>query len=551
MQISFSEGNIILTLYSHVLKDYNFIKQYRPRQLANNKTQYMMPLTKTSLSNVINYFNLEVTPNLSKTLLQLDTTIHYNFFNNSISNNPLLRPYQEQGVKWINMRLPTAKSLCLFWAMRTGKTRTTCVATKDYKKIIVLSLAGQEANWESTYIETTKRECINLRTYKDRSIAYDKFNKSANAILIGSINTITNDININKNIIDFADILVIDEIHKAKNSATKLYKGCKTLRHTKCTYCLGLTGTPVSKEANEILSLFTLLYPKKFSKTYLKEYFFDIHKAWFSEYGVIGDVSPDKKEEWLEFMSLYFSQVKKEQALAWATEPEKQTVYLKMDPAQRKVYEDCLFYNEVKYSDNEVEQLNNMLTQFLRLQQISTHPALLGIGAPSIKEEWLLEYLQLKEYDGLIIFSTRTSYLKILYEKLIKLKYKVCLITGETKNKTELANEFQQGKYDIVLANIQSGSKGITLDRADTMIFLDEDWKPDENIQAIERFTPTSPDKVKFRKVYRLQIQDTFELNNKIIYSMDKYINDVVNNKISQTQLINNFKEIFKFNFEI
>lgn len=545
MKWMLSDGNILLKQEPHNLKDVEFIKQYKPYKI-NDRGDYKIPLTKKSLTDFINHYQIDIinNPLLLSTMFHLDLSLNFNLFETQTILNNMLRTYQQQGVNWINYRLQHTKALGLFWAMRTGKTRTTTIATKDYKKIIVLSLSGQEKNWVDTYNYTTNRQCINLhkRTPRERDVIYNNYNQSSSAILVGSINTITNDILTKKFIPKDIDMLIVDEIHKAKNYKTNLYKGVRELRKI-CKLCLGLTGTPVSKHINEMLPLFSLLLPDRFNKTYLSQYFFNQEYNEWSGYGVAGDLRKDKEQEWFEFVALYFSQVKKEQALVWAKEPVKEVVKLYMSAKQRKVYEDCLYHFEIKQSENETQQLQEVIAQFTRLKQIGTHPLLVGVDAPSVKEDWLMEYLEVDEpRDGIIIFTTHTSYLKMLYEKL-KDKYRVCLITGETKDKTKVANDFQDGKYDIVLANIQAGSKGITLDRADTMIFLDEDWRPDENQQAIERFTPTSEDKVKFRQVIRLEISDEFENG---ILSMDKYINMVVENKITQTELINNFKEHFK-----
>lgn len=553
MKWMISDGNILIEPSNASPNDYHYLSIIKPYQLGKS-SKYKVPLTKLSLTTFINMFNIDLgnIQGIYQLLFDLDLALNLNLLDDTIKNTEYLRGYQIQGIHWMKLRLQSAKAVGLFWAPRTGKTRTTCSAIKDYNKIIVLSLAGQEAHWESTFKETRSTYIYNIHKQSPtkRKILYQNFNNCSNGILIGSINTITNDILSGAFQLDKADMLVVDEIHKAKNPKTKLYKGVKALR-SKSNYCIGLTGTPVSKHTNEILPLFALLYPTRFSKTYLANYFFQRENTKFSRYGLIGDLIESKKKEWLEFMGLYFSQVSKEQALPWAKEPLLETIKLSMDPQQRKIYEQCLIHNEIQVSKNKTLQIQEVIAQFTRLRQLQTHPLLLNIKIPSVKEQWVLGFLEnkLKESDGIIIFSTHTSYLKMLYQILLSLNYKVCLITGEVHNKTQIANEFQAGKYDIVLANIQAGSKGITLDRADTMIFLDQDWRPDENQQAVERFTATTAQAQKLRVVYKLEIADTFEYEQQMIHSMDYYMRQVIEGKIKQTDLINNFKEIFRRNY--
>lgn len=546
-------GNILIEPESYNKRDMDFLLEQKPYRVGSSD-RYKIPLTRQSLNNLITYYNIDYysSTQLTQLIYDLELALNFNIFDNAVNKNIMLRPYQEQGIDWIKLRLKTAGALGLFWAPRTGKTRTACIATQEYSNIIVLSLAGQEANWETTYEYVSNRKSFNLHKLSPtkREAIYKTFNNSTGSILLGSINTMTNDIINGLFKPKDYNMLIIDEVHKAKNMKTNIYKGCKMLR-AKADCCLLLTGTPVSKHINEILPLFSLAHPSKFSKTYLSEYFFNQEYNSFSDYGMAGDLRENKKQEWLEFIALYFSQVTKEQALPWAKEPLKETIRLKLGTKQRAIYEKCLLHGEINLEE-DVLQIQEVIAQFTRLRQIVTHPKILSIEAPSVKEEWLLSFLANdEERDGVIIFSTHTSYLKLLYKTLIDLGYKVCMITGETKNKTLTANEFQDGLYDIVLANIQAGSKGITLDRADTMIFFDEDWRPDENQQAIERFAPTTASVAKLRKVYRLETSDVWMVDGQEIRTMDSYIHDVVCNKITQTELINNFKALFKKNCKI
>lgn len=547
MKYSIEKGNLILEPNYSSQLDMLYLHKYQPYKSGKF---YKQPISKTALLNFIDYYKLQPTKELLDYLFKLEYMLIFNNVSRTTSNNELLRPYQEQGVEWIQKRLPEIKACCLLWPMRTGKTRTTCIATKQYKKAIILSLSGQENNWISTYKEIANINCLTTykRSPKQRENVYNEFNNSNECVLVGSVNTITNDINKGVFKPSQYDILIIDEIHKIKNTKTQLNKGAKQLRKFS-QYCLGLTGTPVSKNINEMIPLLTLLWPDNYSKTYLSNYFFNQEYSYYSDYGTAGDLKPEKEQEWLEFIALHFSQVTKEQALPWANEPELITIDLFMEKEQSNVYEKCLKQMCIKKDNGRVEQIQEVIAQFTRLRQIITHPNLVGVSKPrSVKQDWLVEFLSNYEGDGVIVFSTHTSYLNQLYELLSK-DYKVCLITGETKDKTFIANEFQNGKYDIVLANIQAGSKGITLDRADTMIFLDQDWRPDENAQAIERFTATTPDRVKFRQVYKLMVRDKFEYNGIELETMDVYMDDVVSGKIKQTELINNFKEIFKLSY--
>lgn len=96
--------------------------------------------------------------------------------------------------------------------------------------------------------------------------------------------------------------------------------------------------------------------------------------------------------------------------------------------------------------------------------------------------------------NSLLIFSTRSdTFLVPLNEILIKKKFKVGLITGLTtpSKKEKIIQEFQAGKVNILLANLQCVGLGLNLSQANTIIFADRSYSPADNEQAEARFLPT------------------------------------------------------------
>jgi SWI/SNF-related matrix-associated actin-dependent regulator 1 of chromatin subfamily A len=63
---------------------------------------------------------------------------------------------------------------------------------------------------------------------------------------------------------------------------------------------------------------------------------------------------------------------------------------------------------------------------------------------------------------------------------------KVGTIAGND-NPDPVKDAFQNGDLDHVIATIAKGGVGLTLTRADTAIFVDEDWVPAMNEQAEDR----------------------------------------------------------------
>lgn len=554
MRYKFDRGSVVFEIDPNSNLDKQYIDKHSPTAIT--PTTFRFPATPTSLKKFRQWWSIH-DQQLDNWIFSLEIDVELSLLDKVLeSKTEMLRPYQEQGASWIRNSFRTKNFCGLFWPPRTGKTRTSLIACSVAKKIIVLSLSGQEDNWTSTAYEycgfdmdteifSPKQMDYNTKD-KRLMFMYPEFNKAERAILVISLHTLCNDmLKHNAWLKDF-DVLIIDEIHKLKNSKTNLHKGVAKVI-AKAQKVLGLTGTPASKHAADVLPLIGLMSKKQFSKTYLVDYFF--HKEYHPvfDYQKITQLKTSKQTEWLEFLAIYFSQIPKEIALPWAEKPNIYKIHLKMTKEQEQIYERIMTNLEYETQDNEVYQIDATIAMLTRLQQVNTSPQLLNIKAHSIKDTWIKDYLKEKpKKESVIIFSTHTSYLKLLYKDLNILNYKVGLITGETTNKTQVANDFQKGTYDIILCNIQAGSKGITLDRADTMIFVDLDWRPDENEQALERFTPTTPERLKIRNAYYLMNTNEIKVEHYTFQNIDEYIWDVTQKKLSQTEVVNKFKEFLQ-----
>ena len=550
MQITYSPTSIIFTPDNP--SEFREIAFLDPYKYGSKIERYRVPMTLDTFNWLFSNYRLEQDENWFKTISWLEMSAHLTRNQFLESKDSDLRPYQYQGTLWLKFTLETLKAAGLFWDPRTGKTRTTVKATKDYKKIIVLSLAGQEDNWTSTYKDYgshTKIYSLHKKSVIQKQKIYQQFMTDESAILVGSINGLTSDIldpakSYYLNQVN-SDLLVVDEVHKIKNHKTKLFKGATKLK-TLSKYTIGLTGTPVSRSSEDIIGIITFLF-KDYSATFLKNYFFELETNYFNKYGSTTIIKKKKELEWLNFMSIMFSSVKKEMALPWAKIPEHSNIYLTPDSTQWKMYRNCLEHMQVSWAADKIEQLQEVIVQMKRLQQISCSPILINpeLSEHSVKEKWVIEFVSNPyNYDGLIIFTTNSSYIPRLKQKLEELGKVVGTITGKTKNKVYEQDMFQYGYYDIIICNIQAGSKGITLDRANTIIFLDKDWKPDENKQAEERFISTIPSREKLRKIYSLILEGQIFINGLNIETIDIYMNQVIDNKVKQSEIVNMFREL-------
>lgn len=98
----------------------------------------------------------------------------------------------------------------------------------------------------------------------------------------------------------------------------------------------------------------------------------------------------------------------------------------------------------------------------------------------------LLEIVSRYEAAGepIVVFSSHKAPIRVLASRPGWAE-----LSGDvpTKRRTQIVRDFKKGKYRGIAATIRSSGTGITLTRARTAVFLDQDWTPTKNLQAADR----------------------------------------------------------------
>jgi len=97
---------------------------------------------------------------------------------------------------------------------------------------------------------------------------------------------------------------------------------------------------------------------------------------------------------------------------------------------------------------------------------------------------WINQY---REQTGkpIVVFTHHRDVLSRLAEKMSNVK----TITGDTPSHTrqEIVDDFQAGNIGVLICNTVAAKEGITLTRADTVLFLEREWTPTDEEQAEDR----------------------------------------------------------------
>jgi SNF2 family DNA or RNA helicase len=156
------------------------------------------------------------------------------------------------------------------------------------------------------------------------------------------------------------------------------------------------------------------------------------------------------------------------------------------------------------------------LDALLKLRQICCDPRLLpdefaNTIHESAKLDFLTELLAVLIEEGrrILIFSQFTSMLALIEAHLLRENIPYLKLTGASKDRGKLVEDFQSGKVPLFLISLKAGGTGLNLTAADTVIHYDPWWNPAAEAQATDRAYRIGQDKPVF--VHKLLCQDTVE----------------------------------------
>uniref|UniRef100_A0A803V8H5 Chromodomain-helicase-DNA-binding protein 1-like n=1 Tax=Ficedula albicollis TaxID=59894 RepID=A0A803V8H5_FICAL len=310
--------------------------------------------------------------------------------------------------------------------------------------------------------------------------------------------------------------LVVDEAHRLKNQNSLLYK---TLSEFSIGFSLLLTGTPVQNSLQELYSLLSLIEPDIFPREQVKEF--------VEYYQVIEKESEPAKELHSLLQPFLLRRVKSEVA---AELPKKVEVvlYHGMSALQKKYYK-AILTKDLDAFENETGRKVTLQNVLIQLRKCVAHPYLFNgvepepfeIGDHIVEASGkmcLLDKLLSFLYAGghrVLLFSQMTQLLDILQDYMDYRGYSYERLDGSVRGEERhlAIKNFGQQPIFIFLLSTRAGGVGMNLTAADTVIFTDSDFNPQNDMQAIARAHRIGQHKPV--KIIRLIGRDTVE---EIIY---------------------------------
>lgn len=316
--------------------------------------------------------------------------------------------------------------------------------------------------------------------------------------------------------------VIVDECHQAALGNAKSKTG-RALSKIKADKTIGMSGTPFGGKPLKLFNLLQFMQPKRFtSKWHWADRWLETEE---NEYGkTIGGLRPDVEEEFWKSLTPYITRRTKAEEAKYLPPKDHISIEVPLTGRQKKQYRQMEADAEVRI-DGEKLATTGILDEYMRLKQFANAHCTIKNGkvvptTDSVKLPVLLQILEERgisatepEGDGqVVVFSQFKEMVDMIYTWLNDKGIPTERITSEVKDKDRfrIVEEFQkEGGPRVLVMTTTAGGVAITLDRASTVVIMDETWNPDNQIQAEDRVHRMS--KIHQVTVYRILTEDTIE----------------------------------------
>ncbi|XP_036624511.1 chromodomain-helicase-DNA-binding protein 1-like isoform X1 [Trichosurus vulpecula] len=435
-----------------------------------------------------------------------------------------LRSYQLAGVNWLVQRFQLQHGCILGDEMGLGKTCQTIAfliyLTGSLKKkgpFLILCPLSVLSNWKeemerfapglSSKVYTGDKE---ERAHLQQDLKKD----SSFHVLLSTYEICLKDTAFLKT---FSwSVLVVDEAHRLKNQSSLLHR---TLSEISVDFSLLLTGTPIQNSLQELYSLLSFVEPSLFPEDQLEDF--------IQRYEGI-EKEADSATELHQLLQPFLLRRVKADVAPELPKKTEVVLYHGMSALQKKYYK-AILMKDLDAFENEMGRkvkLQNILSQ---LRKCVGHPYLFDGVEPEPFEigdhlieasgklyllDKLLSFLYTRDHR-VLLFSQMTHMLDILQDYMDYRGYSYERLDGSVRGEERhlAIKNFGQQPIFVFLLSTKAGGVGMNLTAADTVIFVDSDFNPQNDLQAIARAHRIG--QKKSVKIIRLIGRDTVE---EIIY---------------------------------
>jgi SNF2 family DNA or RNA helicase len=315
------------------------------------------------------------------------------------------------------------------------------------------------------------------------------------------------------------DFIIMDEAHWIKNHSVAR---SKNIRQLDAGMKMALSATPIEKHGGELWPVLYWLDREGVGTSYWNwvNKMFEVKPAHFGGYE-IGD--PVDLVAYQAAVMPYVIRRTKDEVAPELPEKILIDVPLQMEGTQLEIYGQIKEARDVLVTIQDHNMLiENALALFTRLHQVATLPSLIGLEGPSVKMEWLAEWLEDHRDLRVLVFSRYRGTVGYVHENFYK--YGVLRVMQGVDE----SEQFKRGYGQILAGTIDAMSESLSLEMADAAIFLDQHWSSRAMKQAVDR-------------IHRMNIT-----SKKLVYYLqacaeDRKVMKVVNGKYDYQEMLLDF----------
>ena len=426
-----------------------------------------------------------------------------------------LRPYQQQGYKWLDYLHQHQLGGCLADDMGLGKTlQTITMLSGLYPKEKMPSLIVMPKSLLFNWGNELQKFNPELRYYTYYADTRDLEEAMHHHLILTTYATMRNDIEQLKDKAFY--YVILDESQNAKNINSLVSKAVMLLQ---ARHRLALSGTPVENNLMELYSLFRFLNPAMFGTA---DEFSRLYAAPIQQQND-KEVAAELRRKVYPFI---LRRLKKD-VLKELPSKVEQVLYIDMSDEQKRFYEQrrTYYYSFLKkqIDDQGIQKAQFFILQALtELRQIASVPEAKSDNLiVSAKREALMDSVLEATANGhkSLIFSNFLHSIELIGEDLNAAGIDFVEMTGSTRNRRELVERFQNDpNCRVFLLTLKTGGTGLNLTAADFIFIFDPWWNVAAENQAIDRAHRIGQDKTVFS--YRLITRGTIE--EKILQLQEK-----------------------------
>lgn len=383
-----------------------------------------------------------------------------------------LRPYQKEGVAWLEQMQSFELGALLADDMGLGKTLQALTSLRT--PALIIAPTSVLPNW--------KREIERFRPSLNAALYHGSNRKWVEGadVVLTSYGLLRQDLDLLRSR-TWAEI-VLDEAQTIKNPESKVALAAFQLE---AKGRLALSGTPVENRLDDLWSIFQFLNPGLLGSRK------DFRERWAKP---IEDGDGEAAGRLRKIIRPFLLRRLKSQVAKDLPPRIEKILYSELWPEERRLYE-AIYAATRKEVIAKLEAGGSVfeaLEALLRMRQACCHPGLIPSqdAANSSKVTLLLETLTvaLAENHKALVFSQWTSLLDKVEPVLQAAGIPFLRIDGSTKDRQAIVDQFQAKEGPpVLLMSLKAGGVGLNLTEADHVFILDPWWNPAAADQAADR----------------------------------------------------------------